>query len=58
MDKLQSLFRSRRFIMLLTGMIAVFSKELLNVELDEEHLNSFLILISSWIVSDSIRRTE
>ncbi len=58
MEKFQSLLKSRRFLLLLGGMVAVFSKELLNVELNEEHLTGMLTIVSAWILGDSFRETK
>lgn len=58
MNKFQSLLKSRRFLLLLGGMVAVFSKELLNIELNEEHLTGVLTIVSAWILGDSFRETR
>jgi hypothetical protein len=57
-DRLVSLLTSRRFILLISGLIVLFSKELFEIEISEEQLTMTITLIASWILGDSIRRTE
>lgn len=58
LEKLESLITSRRFILLLSGLAVAFSKDVFNVEISEDQMVMILTLIASWIIGDSIRKTE
>ena len=58
MDKLQSLLKSRRFWAAAAGLIIVLAKDQLGLNLTEEQVVEVGTLISVWIFSDSIRKTD
>jgi hypothetical protein len=60
MDKLASLFKSRRFWVAVSGLIAVFLEETgsTGVEVDPQTVENFILLLAAWIVGDSLRETR
>lgn len=57
-EKVKTLVTSRRFIVLLGGMVVVFSEQLFGTKLNEEQIIAVLTIVSSWILGDSLRKTE
>lgn len=58
MTKLKALMSSRRFILLLAGLIVAFAHDQFNVEISEEQANVVAMLVASWILGDSLRETK
>lgn len=58
MSKFQTLLTSRRFLILVGGMVSVFSEELFGFKITEDQLNSILALAATWMACDTIRKTE
>lgn len=55
--KLDTMMRSRRFWMAVAGVVVVFSDNF-GWELDIDTVNNAVLIIGSWIVGDSLRKTE
>jgi len=57
MDKLQSVWKSRRVWVAVAG-VAVACAESLGMTIDPETVQYVVLLAASWIVGDSLRKTE
>ena len=57
MDKLQSIWKSRGVWVAVAG-VAVACANSLGVEVDPETVQYVVLLAASWIVGDSLRKTE
>jgi hypothetical protein len=57
-DKLKSLLTSRRFWAVASGLIVVVTKELGIANLDETQVQNIALLISSWVLGESLRSSE
>ena len=57
MDKLQSVWKSRRVWVAVAG-VAVACAESLGMNIDPETVQYVVLLAASWIVGDSLRKTE
>lgn len=57
MDKLQSMWKSRRVWIAVAG-VAVACAQTLGVDVDPETVQYVVLLAASWIVGDSLRKTE
>ena len=62
MDKLKSVWKSRRVWVAIAGVavagVAVACAHTLGVEVDPETVQYVVLLAASWIVGDSLRKTE
>jgi len=56
-NKVQALFTSRRFWIAVGG-VAFVAFDGLGLSLTEEQTTNLIIVLGSWIVGDSIRKTE
>lgn len=56
-DKLKSLFTSRRVWVAVAGLVVAASGTL-GVDVDPETVQYVVLLAASWIVGDSLRKTE
>lgn len=58
-NKLASLFESRRFWVACSGVLVAVSQHFGNpLGLTEENISQIVLLLSAWVVGDSVRRTE
>jgi hypothetical protein len=57
-DKLRALVQSRRFWVAVAGVVAVTTQSLGVTQLTQDQIEYVVILAASWIVGDSIRKTE
>lgn len=57
-DKLRALVQSRRFWVAVAGVVAVTTQSLGITQLTQDQIEYVVILAASWIVGDSIRKTE
>lgn len=57
-DKLKALVQSRRFWVAVAGVVAVTTQSLGITQLTQDQIEYVVILAASWIVGDSIRKTE
>ena len=57
MDKFQSVWKSRRVWVAIAG-VAVACAESLGMTIDPETVQYVVLLAASWIVGDSLRKTE
>ena len=57
MDKLKSVWASRRVWVAVAG-VAVACADSLGVNVDPETVQYIVLLAASWIVGDSLRKTE
>jgi hypothetical protein len=57
MDKLQSVWKSRRVWVAIAG-VAVACADSLGMTIDPETVQYVVLLAASWIVGDSLRKTE
>lgn len=57
-DKLRALVQSRRFWVAVAGVVAVTTQSLGITQLTQDQVEYVVILAASWIVGDSIRKTE
>lgn len=57
-DKLKALVQSRRFWVAVAGVVAVTTQSLGITQLSQDQIEYVVILAASWIVGDSIRKTE
>lgn len=55
-DKIQALLKSRRFIAAVSGVLVVVFQDVLS--LTEEQAVTIVGVIASWIVGDSLNKTE
>lgn len=58
MDKVKSLIKSRRFWAASFGVVAVVASNLFEVELNVEQLTAIAVMVSAWILGDTVRPTE
>jgi hypothetical protein len=56
-NKVQALFTSRRFWIAIGG-VAFVAFDGLGLGLTEEQTTNLIIVLGSWVVGDSIRKTE
>ena len=57
-EKLKALVQSRRFWVAVAGVVAVTTQSLGVTQLTQDKIEYVVILAASWIVGDSIRKTE
>lgn len=57
-DKLKALTQSRRFWVALAGIITVMGNDLGLFNLTQDQVTNVVLLCASWVVGDSIRKTE
>lgn len=57
-EKVKALLKSRRFIAAVVGVAAIVASEAFGVKLDTEQITAIVVMISSWILGDSLRKTE
>jgi hypothetical protein len=57
-SKIQALLQSRRFWVALAGIVAVTTESLGITTLTPEQVQNIVLLCASWVVGDSIRKTE
>ena len=56
-DKLKSMFTSRRFWAAVAGVAIVFAEDM-GYSIDPETVTNIVILAGTWILGDSMRKTE
>jgi hypothetical protein len=56
--KIQALFQSRRFWVAVAGIVAVTTESLGVTTLNSDQIQNIVLLCASWIVGDSVRKTE
>lgn len=56
-NKFNSMLKSRRFWLAVSGVVFVALKDQLGLDIDQEQFNTISLLIVSWIVGDSLRKT-
>ena len=56
-EKVQALFRSRRFLVAVGGAVVVVFDGL-GLGLTAEQTTNLIIVLGSWLVGDSIRKTD
>jgi hypothetical protein len=56
--KIQALLQSRRFWVAVAGVVAVATESLGITTLSTEQIQNIVLLCASWIVGDSLRKTE
>lgn len=56
--KIQALFQSRRFWVAVAGVLAVTTESLGVTTLSADQVQNIVLLCASWIVGDSVRKTE
>ena len=56
--KIQALLQSRRFWVAVAGVLAVTTEGLGVTTLSSEQIQNIVLLCASWIVGDSLRKTE
>lgn len=57
MNKIQSLFQSRRFYAAVAGLLFVFTDGL-GIPIAQTHLTEIVLLVVTWIAGDTFRKTE
>ena len=57
-SKIQALFQSRRFWVAVAGIVAVTTESLGITTLNSDQIQNIVLLCASWIVGDSVRKTE
>lgn len=57
-DKLKALTQSRRFWVAVAGIITVMGNDLGLFNLTQDQVTNVVLLCASWVVGDSIRKTE
>jgi hypothetical protein len=57
-SKIQALFQSRRFWVAVAGIVAVTTESLGVTTLNSDQIQNIVLLCASWIVGDSVRKTE
>jgi len=57
-SKIQALFQSRRFWVAVAGIVAVTTESLGVTTLSSDQIQNIVLLCASWIVGDSVRKTE
>lgn len=56
--KIASLLRSRRFWVTVVGVAGVVSSEFFGIELDLDQLVTIGLMVSGWVIGDTIRETK
>jgi hypothetical protein len=56
--KIQALLQSRRFWVAVAGVLAVTTEGLGVTTLSSDQIQNIVLLCASWIVGDSVRKTE
>jgi hypothetical protein len=56
--KIQALLQSRRFWVAVAGVLAVTTESLGVTTLNSDQIQNIVLLCASWIVGDSVRKTE
>jgi hypothetical protein len=56
--KIQALLQSRRFWVAVAGVLAVTTESLGITTLNSEQIQNIVLLCASWIIGDSVRKTE
>jgi len=56
--KIQALLQSRRFWVAVAGVLAVTTESLGVTALNSDQIQNIVLLCASWIVGDSVRKTE
>ena len=56
--KIQALLQSRRFWIAVAGVLAVTTESLGVTTLNSDQIQNIVLLCASWIVGDSVRKTE
>jgi len=56
--KIQALLQSRRFWVAVAGIVAVTTESLGVTTLNSDQIQNIVLLCASWIVGDSVRKTE
>ena len=57
-SKIQALLQSRRFWVAVAGVLAVTTESLGVTTLNSDQIQNIVLLCASWIVGDSLRKTE
>ena len=57
-DKIKGLLKSRRFWAVTSGLIVVVTKELGVANLDETQVQNIVMLISTWVLGESLRTSD
>ena len=57
-SKIQALIQSRRFWVAVAGVLAVTTESLGITTLSADQVQNIVLLCASWIVGDSVRKTE
>jgi len=57
-SKIQALLQSRRFWVAVAGVLAVTTESLGVTTLNSDQIQNVVLLCASWIVGDSVRKTE
>ena len=57
MDKLKSLFKSRRFIKMAAGVVVVIFGHY-GLDINSQQEIEIVALLSAWIIGDSVRETK
>ena len=58
LKKIKALFRSRRFYAAVATIIGVISQDVLGIHLDQVTILAIVSVVMSWIVGDSLKKTE
>jgi len=56
--KFQALLQSRRFWVAVAGVLAVTTESLGITTLNSDQIQNIVLLCASWILGDSVRKTE
>lgn len=57
-NKIKDLLKSRRFWAVASGLIVVVTKELGIANLDETQVQNIVMLISTWVLGESLRTSD
>ena len=58
-DKVQSMFKSRRFWIAVSGLLVVFADTFTGEGIaNPDTIQQVTLLVAAWIVGDSLRKTE
>lgn len=58
MVKVESLLKSRRFWMAVAGLVVAVGNDGVGLNLTEDQVTFVVTMLASWIVGDSVRKTE
>lgn len=58
MIKVESLLKSRRFWMAVAGLVVAVGNDGVGLNLTEDQVTFVVTMLASWIVGDSVRKTE